>query len=120
MADLPYVIVRRDPDVDMEIAGTEAWLIKAAMEDRARDCFTAMLSACPPSPPVSGANDDVINCERRAADAHLIAAAPDLYEALYDLVAVCEKQPRISKSFPDPGSPLGKARSALAKARGEA
>lgn len=67
-----------------------------------------------------GRDDYDINCERRAADAHLIAAAPDLYEALYDLVAVCEKQPRISKSFPDPGSPLGKARSALAKARGEA
>ena len=49
-------------------------------------------------------------------NARLIAAAPDLLAALIALTAVCEKQPRISKSLPDPGSPLGLARAAIASA----
>ena len=53
------------------------------------------------------------------ADARLIAAAPDLRAAMQALTAVCEKQPRISKSLPEAGSPLGLARAAIAKALGK-
>ena len=48
--------------------------------------------------------------------ATLIAAAPELLEALKALTAACEKLPRISKAMPEAGSPLGLARAALAKA----
>lgn len=51
-----------------------------------------------------------------ATDARLIAAAPELLEALKALTAACEKLPRISKAMPEAGSPLGLARAALAKA----
>jgi len=35
----------REPTADMEIAGTEAWLCEAAMEDRARANYVAMIDA---------------------------------------------------------------------------
>ena len=91
MADSPYVIVRREPDDD-------------------------------------------INCERRAADAHLIAAAPDLAEALEPFASLLQgnysHQPDDMKLVIGNGphdlrltitlGDLRRARSALAKTRGEA
>ncbi len=56
-----------------------------------------------------------------AANAHLIAAAPELYEAceiLFKVTTGMMKQ--ITHSGFEPGSPLGKCEAALAKARGEA
>ena len=50
-------------------------------------------------------------------DARLIAAAPDLYEALYDVVAYCESTHLVpSERF---GKVLAKVKAALAKAAGE-
>lgn len=49
------------------------------------------------------------------ADAHLIAAAPELYEALDDLIARCDANQRPGGGSMVPPS----ARAALAKARGE-
>ena len=60
----------------------------------------------------------VFGGEAAEANARLIAAAPDLLAALNRLVEVCEMQPRISKAFPEPNSPLGMARAAIAKATG--
>jgi len=51
------------------------------------------------------------------ANAHLIAAAPELYEALSYLVA--ETDPDIDEDYNPHAQPLRKARAALAKARGE-
>ena len=50
--------------------------------------------------------------EENLANAHLIAAAPDLYEALADLLAICDGDP-------DEPEEVKWARAALAKARGE-
>lgn len=52
------------------------------------------------------------------ANARLISAAPDMYEALKRLVAICEDQPRIAKATVEESSPLGEARAAIAKAEG--
>lgn len=50
-------------------------------------------------------------------DARLIAAAPELYDALYDVVAYCESTHLVpSERF---GKVLAKAKAALAKASGE-
>ena len=50
-------------------------------------------------------------------DARLIAAAPDLYEALYDVVAYCESTHLVpSERF---GKVLARVKAALAKAAGE-
>ena len=50
-------------------------------------------------------------------DARLIAAAPELYEALYDVVAYCESTHLVpSEKF---GKVLAKVKAALAKAGGE-
>lgn len=50
-------------------------------------------------------------------DARLIAAAPDLYEALYDVVDYCESTHLVpSERF---GKVLAKVKAALAKAAGE-
>ena len=50
-------------------------------------------------------------------DARLIAAAPDLYEALYDVVDYCESTHLVpSERF---GKVLEKVKAALAKAAGE-
>lgn len=76
-----------------------------------------------------GRDDYDINCERRAADAHLIAAAPDLAEALEAFVEFAESEiiEEGCRGKSDPGCPscmaikvVDRARSALAKARGEA
>ena len=51
------------------------------------------------------------------ANARLIAAAPDLYEASYDVVAYCESTHLVpSERF---GKVLAKVKAALAKAAGE-
>ena len=50
-------------------------------------------------------------------DARLIASAPDLYEALYDVVAYCESTHLVpSERF---GKVLARVKAALAKASGE-
>ena len=51
-------------------------------------------------------------------DARLISAAPELYEALYDVVAYCESTHLVpsESSF---GKVLSKVKAALAKAAGE-
>ena len=50
-------------------------------------------------------------------DARLIAAAPDLYESLYDVVAYCESTHLVpSERF---GKVLARVKAALAKASGE-
>lgn len=54
------------------------------------------------------------------ANADLIAAAPELLEALQALTAVAEGQPRIAKAMVEDRSPLGLARAAIAKATGAA
>ena len=46
------------------------------------------------------------------ANAHLIAAAPDLLEALEDLLTICDGDP-------DEPDEIGWARAAIAKAKGE-
>lgn len=40
----------REPTIDMEVAGTEAWLCEAAMEDRAGANYRAMIDAALSSP----------------------------------------------------------------------
>ena len=51
------------------------------------------------------------------ANARLIASAPDMYDALYDVVAYCESTHLVpSERF---GKVLVKAKAALAKASGE-
>lgn len=54
--------------------------------------------------------------EQAVADAHLIAAAPELFEALEQMIAACSAHP-----FPNlpVQRPLIAARAAIAKARGE-
>lgn len=54
------------------------------------------------------------DCQQREINAHLIAAAPDLYEALSGLLQAYN---RVS---PAEAKPAQVARAALAKARGEA
>ena len=55
--------------------------------------------------------------EQAGIDARLIAAAPELYEALYDVVAYCEATHLVpSERF---GKVLAKVKAALAKASGE-
>ena len=50
-------------------------------------------------------------------NAHLIAAAPDLYDALYDVIDYCESTHLVpSERF---GKVLAKVKAALAKAGGE-
>lgn len=44
MAEAGYVLVPREPTIDMEVAGTEAWLVIAAMEDRAVAIYRAMIA----------------------------------------------------------------------------
>lgn len=39
------VLVPRDATIEMIVAGTETWLCKAAMEDRAEACWGAMIAA---------------------------------------------------------------------------
>lgn len=72
---------------------------------------------------IDGKEFDVatVNYPNRDANAHLIAAAPELYEAceiLFKITTGMMKQ--IPHSGFEPGSPLGKCEAALAKARGEA
>ena len=71
----------------------------------ARDCKVANMSDVGQGSQYRDPSKD-----ERIANAHLIAAAPDLYEALMEVLARCS----ISKS----GRAVGEA--ALAKARGEA
>ena len=53
----------------------------------------------------------------RIPNARLIAAAPELYEALYDVIAYCESTHLVpSERF---GKVLAKVKAALAKAAGE-
>ena len=54
----------------------------------------------------------------KEANAHLIAAAPELYEALVDVMAEISSLGNIDYHFGGTG-PFDKARAALAKARGE-
>lgn len=57
------------------------------------------------------------NFDEHKADDLLIAAAPELYDALYDVVAYCESTHLVpSERF---GKVLAKAKAALAKASGE-
>lgn len=60
--------------------------------------------------------DSVAVCSAR--DAHLIAAAPDLLEALQEVLPLLEFLLMIEKE-PEPGSIGYKARAAIAKATGE-
>lgn len=57
--------------------------------------------------------------EIRHANAHLIAAAPDIYAALLELLAVLEGPLDMGARAARLGSAEGSARFALAKARGE-
>lgn len=45
IAPAGMVLVPREPTVDMLVAGTEQWLVVAAMEDRAAVIWHAMLAA---------------------------------------------------------------------------
>lgn len=61
--------------------------------------------------------DIIDDPERKCNDIKLIAAAPELYEALYDVVAYCESTHLVpSERF---GKVLAKVKAALAKAAGE-
>lgn len=51
------------------------------------------------------------------ADSHLIAAAPGLYEALEELIEMCERQPDFNDDLD--GMQIERCKAALAKARGE-
>ena len=70
-------------------------------------------------PPKQGAIASLFDGEyienANRADAHLIAAAPELYEALWNMVALAE--PYMRDEVQEIG--LLEARAALAKARGE-
>ena len=57
--------------------------------------------------------------EEMAANARLIAAAPELYEALEQMVEIAELTVGWLPTPPGADGPLIKARAALAKARGE-
>ena len=56
--------------------------------------------------------------EETDANTNLIAAAPDLLEALEDILSVAEIHVMMSPDVPLDG-PIGKARAAIAKARGK-
>ena len=61
--------------------------------------------------------DIIDDPERKCNDIKLIAAAPELYEALYDVIAYCESTHFVpSERF---GKVLAKVKAALAKAAGE-
>jgi hypothetical protein len=45
MAAAGYVVVPTKPTIDMLVAGTEAWLVVRATEDRAEPIWAAMLEA---------------------------------------------------------------------------
>lgn len=97
LASSPAQVEAKEPDYfDQDFAKVKASIERGARRSSAR--FTLSNTA-----PVE------------AKDA---PAAPDLLEALSRLVEVCEKQPRISKAYPEPNSPLGMARAAIAKATG--
>ena len=95
------------------------WFLEGNWSPEAEAELGGWVSCFPPAgmpifelTPVVGGREEI------CANARLIAAAPDLLEALSRLVEVCEKQPRISKAYPEPNSPLGMARAAIAKATG--
>lgn len=58
------------------------------------------------------------NDEHTSANAHLIAAAPDLYEALKPLAFCDDRQPPYGVELEDWQAAVFAARAALAKARG--
>lgn len=95
------------------------WFLEGGWDENNGKPLGGWVSCFPPAgmpvfelTPVLGSREEI------CASARLIAAAPDLLEALSRLVEVCEKQPRISKAYPEPNSPLGMARAAIAKATG--
>lgn len=61
--------------------------------------------------------DKWVYSEQRAADARLIAAAPDLLTALDDLLAYLEGY---DHDYPEAAPKFDRARAAIAKARGQA
>ena len=97
------------------------WFLEGNWDENNGKPLGGWVSCLPPAGmPVFGLEACVGTRGEIAANARLIAAAPDLLEALSRLVEVCEKQPRISKAYPEPNSPLGMARAAIAKATGRA
>jgi len=60
-------------------------------------------------PLIASTNLESVSVEQGDADGHLIAAAPDLYEALKAVVGITDRKT----------DEFDKARAALAKARGE-
>lgn len=59
------------------------------------------------------------DADEDTANAHLIAAAPDLYEALSLFLEVAEAFSEEGSPLPSDGPSFDRARTALAKARGE-
>ena len=59
-------------------------------------------------------------CSVTEADARLIAAAPDLLEALQEVLPMLEALLLVDRRQPEPGSVGHKARAAIAKATGDA
>jgi len=103
------------------------WLCTADAFDRvtARDPerHTAVLITRLPRSTDARGDETAVQLERWTADGHLIAAAPDLYAALDELVYMIEAWEKavrqVIETDPSHGMNLEKAKSALAKARGE-
>ena len=87
------------------------WFIVGSIPEEGSDCFWIKAQ---PHPAMRGFTKDIATADgyqddpERAANAHLIAAAPDMYEALADIVHDFEGHPG-----------FGPARAALAKAEGK-
>lgn len=65
-----------------------------------------------------GDDDHKLSSDILQANAHLIAAAPDLLASLEEIIKCLDEAYGFDK-FPDPTSISGRARAAAAKARGE-
>ena len=69
---------------------------------------------------IASLNDDEYICNYNKYDGYLIAAAPDLFEALEELLRVFEiYEDGCFDGIPEGDAPFIAARSALKKARGE-
>lgn len=97
----PWVLIKSTPE-----EGSELFYIKAQPHSALRG-FSKVVCE------VQGPQDDSV----QAANANLIAAAPDMLEALVELTAMVERQP----DFNDDGDGLTLSRcyEAIEKAKGE-
>ena len=87
------------------------WVDDYVVESVSEDCNIAHISCAQDF-------DDTELIEEAPVNAALIAASPDLYESLKELVAFNIKQYGIAKGQIKEASPIGRAQAAIKKAEG--